>query len=484
MYNVLIRPLLVEDAEISFQWRNDPEIWKFTGSRPDRYITYEIEKEWIKNAINETDSFRFAIIVDNKYIGNIQLTNVDKEKAQYHIFIGEKAFWGKGIGTLATYQLLRFSEERLNLEYIYLFVDSKNSSAIRLYTKCGFKKVSDEIKMIYNLSEKIKPKVSVFMLAYNHEPYINIAIDSILMQKTNFDFDIVIGEDYSIDNTRKIIEKISDNYPGKFKLLFNKRNIGALKNEIAVLKACDGEYIAMCEGDDFWTDPNKLQKQYDFMNAKPEYSLCFHKVEKLYEDGRKVLVVNKDDPTMYINGEKVQVEEMMGPPYDTMNLIMNERPCHTCSIFFRQEAIDFNLLMLSDEVLSGDYVLFLTLSLKGDFGRINETMAVYRRHKDGISSNKFWKGRVLLSNIQMLNQFDKATNYAFSEQVKLKIEKCILMELKQNQSFLTQIELIGMLFKQNKIAIVKDSSQIISSLFMHFIHSTKLYYLKRLFISK
>jgi RimJ/RimL family protein N-acetyltransferase/glycosyltransferase involved in cell wall biosynthesis len=287
MYNVLLRPLKVEDAFTSYRWRNDPDLWKYTSHKPDRYITEQIEVDWIKKILAEKNSCRFAIIVNDAYIGNIQITNIISEVGEYHIFIGEKSFWGKGIATISTQQLIRYARERLNLKRLYLSVNPKNESAIRVYEKCGFEKVSDEIKMLYDFSSCIAPTVSVFMMTYNHELFIKKAIELILVQKTNFDFDIVIGEDYSTDNTRVIIRRISDLYPGKFKLLFHEKNIGAQANQSAVFAACTGKYIAFCEGDDYWTDPCKLQKQVDFLDHTLEYGMVCTNYSKYFQETKK-----------------------------------------------------------------------------------------------------------------------------------------------------------------------------------------------------
>lgn len=293
MYNVLIRPLLESDAEISFKWRNDPEIWRFTGKRPDRIITKEIENSWIKKAIREPDSYRFAIIADDNYVGNIQITNIkDNGNGEYHIFIGDKNYWGKGIATLATYQIIRFAKERLKLNQLYLFVNPENMPALSVYEKCGFVKVTDEIKMIFNFTSDLVPKVSVFMMTYNHEFYIRQAIESVLMQKTNFDFDIVVGDDYSTDGTREIIESISDIYPGKFKLLLHRENIGAIANQKAVFQACTGKYIAICEVGEYWIDPLKLQKLVDFMESEEEYMLSNRDI-KLYNSLNNQIIKNR-----------------------------------------------------------------------------------------------------------------------------------------------------------------------------------------------
>ena len=137
-------------------------------------------------------------------------------------------------------------------------------------------------------------KVSVFMITYNHEKYIAEALDSILMQKTDFDFDIVIGEDCSTDATRRIVLEYSRKYPDKIKLLLHNVNVGFISNMMYVLEACTGKYVAMCEGDDYWTDPFKLQKQVDFLEANNEYMLATHGY-RIVKDGNVIRTVDHNE---------------------------------------------------------------------------------------------------------------------------------------------------------------------------------------------
>ena len=137
-FKVGLRPLRISDAKISYKLRNDPDIWKYTGKRPDKVISYEIEAEWIKKVTIDTTSIRFAIQYNNEYIGNVQLTDIFRKNAQFHIFIGDKSKWGKGIATIATFQLIAYSKHVLNLSRIYLKVNLNNKPAIRIYQKAGF----------------------------------------------------------------------------------------------------------------------------------------------------------------------------------------------------------------------------------------------------------------------------------------------------------------------------------------------------------
>lgn len=138
---VTIRPLQEEDAEIAYQWRNDPEVFRYTGAKYDHTITYEDELNWIRKVINNTDQIRCAIVADNIYVGNIYLTDIDQYSAHYQIFIGNKSFWHKGVGTEASLLILQKAFAELNLEKVILRVKSDNKSAIRLYNNLGFQTI-------------------------------------------------------------------------------------------------------------------------------------------------------------------------------------------------------------------------------------------------------------------------------------------------------------------------------------------------------
>lgn len=364
MHKVLIRPLRFEDASVSWKWRNDPEVWKHTGSRPNIVITEEIEKQWVLEKLEEHNSARFAIEVDDVYVGNIQLTNiVEKETAEYHVFIGDKSYWGKGVASLATAQIIRYAKNLLNLQSLYLHVRPENISAIKVYEKSGFVKINDDVKMTLDLLKAKIPLVSVFMMAYNHEKYISEAIDGVLMQKTNFDFDIVIGEDCSTDNTRQIILDYQKKYPGKFKLLLHENNIGAIANQLDVFSSCTGKYIAMCEGDDYWTDPYKLQKQVDFLEANEDYVICFHNVQiKLEKEGRFV-----DD---FITHDV--------PDTTDINDLLNENYIHTPSVLLRRNEQTIYDFQSMPPIPMGDYPLYLMTARYGKIKKLSEIMAVYR----------------------------------------------------------------------------------------------------------
>lgn len=135
---VMIRPLREEDAYTSVKWRNDPEVFKYTGGVYDHEITLEMELTWIRKVMANKDEYRCAILVDGVYVGNIYLTDISKEAAQYHIFIGNRNYWGKGVAKKASRIILCYAFGTLTLDWVYLRVQKQNTAALGLYRGLGF----------------------------------------------------------------------------------------------------------------------------------------------------------------------------------------------------------------------------------------------------------------------------------------------------------------------------------------------------------
>ncbi|MBC8986502.1 glycosyltransferase [Pedobacter sp. N36a] len=140
--------------------------------------------------------------------------------------------------------------------------------------------------------------VSVSCLTYNHEQYIAQAIEGFLMQKTKFKFEVLVGEDCSTDGTREIVEFYQKNYPEIIKMVTSEKNVGLKDNFNRIVKQAKGKYMAMCEGDDFWTDPYKLQKQIDFLEHNPDYIICCHYSK----------IIDQDGETLYVHPSPVSLE--------------------------------------------------------------------------------------------------------------------------------------------------------------------------------
>lgn len=127
------------------------------------------------------------------------------------------------------------------------------------------------------------PLVSIVTITYNHEPYIRKCIEGVLMQQVNFPIEFIIAEDCSTDGTLAICKEYAEKHPDIIKIITSENNVGALQNEVRAINAAKGKYLAFCEGDDYWTDPLKLQKQVDFLEAHPDYSVCFTRYKIYYE---------------------------------------------------------------------------------------------------------------------------------------------------------------------------------------------------------
>jgi glycosyltransferase involved in cell wall biosynthesis len=138
-----------------------------------------------------------------------------------------------------------------------------------------------------------RPKVSVLMITYNHERFISQAIESVLAQKTRFEFELVVGEDFSTDGTRRICEAFATSHPQRVRLLPSTRNLGLLGNYTRTWEACRGDYVATIDGDDFWLAPDKLATQVNVLESNPRLSMCFHNARLADENGNLANVVNE-----------------------------------------------------------------------------------------------------------------------------------------------------------------------------------------------
>ena len=155
---VTIRPLKEEDAYTSVKWRNDPSVFKYTGNVYKKKIIIENELEWIRKLCANLNDYRCAIVVDGVYVGNIYLTGIDGISAHYHIFIGNKKYWGKGVAKQASEQILAYAFNVLRLESVRLRVQKENISAFMLYKKLGFE-VYDEDEVWLSMSIE-RPSIS------------------------------------------------------------------------------------------------------------------------------------------------------------------------------------------------------------------------------------------------------------------------------------------------------------------------------------
>lgn len=246
------------------------------------------------------------------------------------------------------------------------------------------------------------------MITYNHEKYLKQAIVSVLNQEADFDFELIIANDNSPDKTDTIVKEIINTHPNghKIKYLNNKTNMGMMPNFVNALKNCSGKYIAMCEGDDYWSDTSKLQKQVDFLDHNKDYAICFH-LANVEKDG----LIIKDEITLKARQTTTITDLSKG------NYI------HTCTVMYRNKLFK-KFPKYFEKAPVGDYYLHMLNSRFGKIYCINEIMAVYRVHSESYWSSKEQSERTsiwinFLENIRP--NFNYKIQYCLQEQIdKLK----------------------------------------------------------------
>lgn len=248
-----------------------------------------------------------------------------------------------------------------------------------------------------------EPMVSVCCVTYNHEKYIAEALEGFLMQKTTFPYEIIVGDDCSTDSTRQIIQEYSCKYPGRIYLLTDIVNIGGINNQIRTFGQAKGKYIAMCDGDDYWTDPLKLQKQVDFMECHPDSVICCHYSRVISENGELV----------YENPAPVKLE--FG--YEDV-LLGKKEETRICSLMMRNNQyisqISSHEWYYKTHGADTFLKLYTLAKEKGKIYVLPEVMSVYRVHRNGIWSMidpKVRKKRMISDFNIMINHFQYPENY-------------------------------------------------------------------------
>ncbi len=225
-----------------------------------------------------------------------------------------------------------------------------------------------------------RAKVSVLLLTYNHARFLRRACDSALAQRTNFDVEIVIGEDCSSDGTRDLVSELARRHPDRIRAVLSPTNLGECGNIAQTLAACRGEYVALLDGDDYWTADHKLQRQVDFLDAHPDCTLCFHNALAFYDDG--------SGDSYPFNGP----EQTSTPSIEDLwhgNFIA------TCAAMIRRSACS-SLPSWYRTLPWGDWPLFILAARAGSMAFIDEPLGAYRIHAAGAWSR--------LSEIEQLQQ--------------------------------------------------------------------------------
>lgn len=258
----------------------------------------------------------------------------------------------------------------------------------------------------------MKPIVSVCIFTYNHEKYIADCIESVLMQHTDFDFEVVIGEDYSTDSTRRICEKYLSNFPDKIRLLDRGKNLGICHNYFDTLQNCKSKYIAIIDGDDYWIDPLKLQLQYNYLEKNQDINLVFHQaiiINEIANSSLRFFVQNRKD-------------------FYSFSDILDKWIIATGTIFFRSESMVYPDFLLHTHNFDLAIQLLLTRN-NNRVGYIDRTMSVYRIN-EGSNTNKVEYNilKTIDRQVLLFNEFDFYTKNRYKKEIANKVNS--LMRIK------------------------------------------------------
>jgi glycosyltransferase involved in cell wall biosynthesis len=250
---------------------------------------------------------------------------------------------------------------------------------------------------------KYTKMLSVCCITYNHEKFIGEALEGFLMQKTTFDYEIIIGDDCSTDQTRAVVLDYVNRYPGKIKLLTSSENIGGGRNFIKTMKTASGKYIALCDGDDYWTDPSKLQMQVDFMESHADSNICCHYSK----------VINENSELVYENTSPISLE------FTYEDVLLNKKDeTRVCTMMIRN-SIHITDISKTDwffQVYSADtfFKLYVLNQQKGKIYVLPKVMAVYRLHKAGVWSmidSKIRKAKMIDDFNILIRNFSYSANH-------------------------------------------------------------------------
>jgi glycosyltransferase involved in cell wall biosynthesis len=244
--------------------------------------------------------------------------------------------------------------------------------------------------------------VSVHLLTYNHAPFIRQCVESVLAQKTSFPFEIVIGDDCSTDGTSAIVDEYAARFPELIKVVRGKKNGGPQPNSIRILENCRGKYMAAIEGDDYWVDEYKLQKQADFMEANPDFAVCF-------TNSRVEFFGGQGEPFNLNDGLQKDVFELKDMIGEKEIWFMG-----TATLFYPLKAI-YPVEPWFPKTKSGDIPMIILAARHGKIKYLPDVTAVYRRHPAGASNTDHKDDAVFLENrIMMYTHLNEDTGYKFN----------------------------------------------------------------------
>ena len=219
------------------------------------------------------------------------------------------------------------------------------------------------------------PILSIYVATYNHEHYITQALDSILMQETKYTYEVLVGEDCSTDNTRAILKEYEKVHPGKLTVFYREHNMhrNEINNALDLMLRCRGKYIIALEGDDFWTDPNKIERQIDFLETHPDYIAVSHLCSVVDHDSRP---------------KNERYPECREEQYSFRHYLIDILPGQLATVMYRNAFISpqYDASLLSQRLTPGDRAVYFWLLMNGKIHCMQERMSAYRHVTDRGSS--------------------------------------------------------------------------------------------------
>lgn len=298
------------------------------------------------------------------------------------------------------------------------------------------------------------PLVSICSTTYNLEIFIGEAIESWLNQITNFDFEIVICDDCSKDNTVSIIENYIEKYPNIIRLLTTDVNLGMMPNYIRSLEAAKGKYIAVCDGDDYWIDTNKLQMQIDFLESNPDFVACLTNSYVIDEYTKEQKIAKTQLWDVATSKELLYHDDFHK---DNVNL----SPGHVSTYVFKNKLIDqFPTWFYDDDVVT-DYPLYMIISKFGKTKFFNIATSVYRKRDGSHSFNWYEYLKIQRSRIKMHSCVNEYLDYKYSNQLDSIIAKHYINVFKYFRNRKFYYKAVEALFS----AFRYDSSEVTEYLF-------------------
>lgn len=269
------------------------------------------------------------------------------------------------------------------------------------------KRINDSYELPNSVSASAAaPLVTVRTYTYQHAPYIRECIEGVLAQKTSFPFEYIIGEDFSDDGTREIVFEYAQRYPEIIRVVTADYNVGGKANVRRCINRTRGKYVALCEGDDYWISPLKLQRQVEVMEANPDISFCFHNAFILNEQTRGALLYYPTPLKPTLNfAETLQLSTPTG------------------SLLARADVLA-TLPAWRDQVIWQDLLFRLWCAHKGKLAYVDEVMSVYRIHTKGLTASALRSRQTTFANeIFLYEQLDKETNYAYTAVIQAQLQR-------------------------------------------------------------